>query len=253
MGPFCHAAEHALWLHVPGVARYLIRDGRELTYAPETGADEGSVRVFMLGSCIGALLLQRQQMVLHGNAFEVGDRCVICVGSSGAGKSTLAARMLQRGHRIIADDVCAIDPQGRAVPGMPRLKLWQETARRLGIDIAGLQRIRPSIAKFDLPIGDAFRTDPASIAAIYILKPWNRDHFAIDEIKGIEKFQALRANSYRYRFLKGMDLGPWHLQQCSALAGTVPLAQISRPRVGFDIDGLADFILTDLSGRGGAG
>ena len=252
IGPFSHAAEHALWLHVPSVARFLVRGGNELTYQPEEGVDEGTLRVFLLGTCIGALLLQRGQLVLHGNAFEVGDGCVICVGPSGAGKSTLAARMLQRGHRIIADDVCLIDAQGRAVPGMSRLKLWQETARGLEIETGGLRRLRPNMAKFDLPLGDAFRAEPAPIRAIYVLTPWNRDRFAIEDISGIAKFQALRANTYRFRFLKGMELGPLHLQQSMALAAQTPLAQVFRPRLGFDIDGLADTILSDLSRRGAA-
>lgn len=216
MGPFSHAAENALWLHVPGVARYLVRDGRELTYQPEEGGDEDSVRVFMLGTCIGALLMQRGQLVLHGNAFEVGDGCTICVGPSGAGKSTLAARMLQRGHRIIADDVCPIDAQGRAVPGLSRLKLWRETARGLEIETAGLRRLRPNIGKFDLPLGNAFRAEPSPIRAIYVLAPWNQDRFAIEDISGVAKFQALRANTYRFRFLKGMELGPLHMRQCTA-------------------------------------
>src|SRR5690606_8497050 len=103
--------------------------------------------------------------------------------------------------------VCPIDKEGRAVPGMSRLKLWQETARALEIETAGLRRLRPNMAKFDLPLGDAFRAQPAPIRAIYVLSPWNQDRFAIEDITGIAKFQALRANSYRFRFLKGMNLG----------------------------------------------
>lgn len=249
VGPLSHATENALWLRIPGVARYLVRDGRELIYQPEEEADEDSVRVFLLGTCIGALLLQRGQLVLHGNAFEVDEGCAICVGSSGAGKSTLAARMLQRGHRIIADDVCAIDPQGRAVPGMPRLKLWQDAAGGLDIETAGLRRIRPNMAKFHVPLGDTFQAEPLPVRAIYVLTPWNQDRFVITEIDGIAKFQALRTHSYRFRFVKGMNLGPPHLQQCSRLAADTPVVQVFRPRLGFDIDGLADLILIDLSDR----
>jgi len=249
LGPFSHVARDALWLRVPGIARYLVRDGRELIYQPEEGADEDSVQVFILGTCIGALLLQRGQLVLHGNAFEVGDGCVICVGRSGAGKSTLAARILQRGHRIIADDVCLIDPQGRAVPGLSRLKLWQDTASRLEIETGGLQRIRPHIEKFDVPLGKAFLMEPARVRAIYVLTPWNRDRFLVEDLTGIAQFEALRSNSYRFRFLKAMDIGPQHLQQCSKLAEHAPLARVFRPRAGFDIDGLADLILADLASR----
>lgn len=252
VGPFSHAAENALWLNIPGVGRYLVRDGREVMYQPEDDADEDSIRVFMLGTCLGALLIQRGQLVLHGNAFEVDDGCAICVGPSGAGKSTLVARMMQRGHRVIADDVCPIDGEGRVVPGMARLKLWQDSAQGLEIETRALQRVRPKMAKFTVPLGEAFRADPAPVRAIYVLSPWNQDRFVLEDITGMAKFQALRANSYRFRFLKGMDLGPRHLQQCSALAAETPVVQVFRPRAGFDIDGLADLILADLTQRGAA-
>lgn len=250
VGPFSHAAENALWLRVPGVARYLVRDGREVMYQPDAGIDEDSVRVFMLGPCFGALVWQRRTLVLHGNAFEVEDGCAICVGQSGAGKSTLAARILQRGHRIIADDVCPVDSQGRAVPGIARLKLWQEAARRLEIETATLQRVRPNIAKFHVPLEDAFQAEPLPVRAIYVLTPWNLDGFAIEPVTGMAKFQALCSNSYRFPFVKAMGLGSWHMQRCSAFATNVRIARIFRPRVGFDLDGLADLMLADLSERG---
>jgi len=59
----------------------------------------------------------------------------------------------------------------------------------------------------------------------------------------------LRTNSYRFNFLQGMDLAPRHLQQCAALAAKVRVAEISRPRAGFDIEGLADLLLADVAAR----
>ncbi|WP_374405287.1 hypothetical protein [Pelagerythrobacter sp.] len=249
IGPFSHAAPDALWLRIPNIARYLVQGGNRVTYAPEPGIDDDSVRVFLLGSCIGTLLLQRGQLVLHGNAFAIGDGCALCVGPSGAGKSTLAARMMQRGHPVIADDVCPIDAEGRAIPGMARMKLWQDTADRLAIDTSRLRRIRPGLAKYDLPMGETFHAQPLPVRAIYVLSPWNRETFAVKELSGLAKFQALRDNTYRFRFLKGMALGPGHMRQCGDLAARVPVAELHRPRQGFDIDGLVDAIRDDFVRR----
>lgn len=251
IGPFSHAAERALWLHIPGIARFLVEGGDRITYEAEPGSDEDGVRVFLLGSCIGTLLLQRGRLVLHGNAFALGDGCVVCVGPSGVGKSTLAARMMQRGHPIIADDVCPVDTGGYAIPGMARMKLWRDSADRLGIETAPLRRIRPELEKFDLPVPAPARAGPLAIRAIYILSPWNREAaFAVEDLSGLAKFQALRDNTYRFRFLKGMMLGADHMRQCSALAARVPVAELRRPRQGFDIDGLVDCILADFARRG---
>ncbi|GAB5348638.1 hypothetical protein [Alteriqipengyuania sp. 357] len=251
IGPYSHAVAQRLWLHIPGVARFLIENGNRVVYHPEPGIDEDSIRVFLLGSCVGTLLLQRGQLVLHGNAFAMGDGCVVCVGPSGAGKSTLAARMMQRGHAIIADDVCPVDPEGHAVPGMARMKLWQDTAERLGIDTTPLRRIRPELEKFDLPVALPARAGRLPIRAIYILSPWNREGaFAVEDLSGLAKFQALRDNTYRFRFVKGMLQAADHMKQCGTLAERVPVAQLHRPRQGFDIDGLVGCIQEDFERRG---
>ena len=249
IGPFSFARKGALWLEVPDVARFLVTDGCEIRYSKVPGIDEDSLRVFLLGTCFGALLLQRGALVLHGNAFVIDEQCAVCVGPSGAGKSTLAARMLQRGCGVVADDVVPLDEAGRAIPGLPRIKLWQDTADALGINTTGLRRIRPGLAKYDLPLRDAFQASPTPVRAIYVLGPWNRAEFALQELKGVAKFEALHANGYRPRFMKGMDLAAEQLQQSSALAARVSVIEVRRPRLGFDVDGLADRIVADFTQR----
>lgn len=246
LGPFLQTTPDQLWLTVPGIARFLIRYGKEIIYQPLDNTDEDSVRVFMLGSCIGALLFQRGLLVLHGNAFEVDGHCVMCVGQSGAGKSTLAAEMMQRGYRIIADDVCPLDATGNAIPGMPRIKLWQDSADKLNIDTSGLQRIRPLLEKFNYPLDELYCDTPLPVRSIYILNTHNENRFELERINGMDKFTPLKQNTYRYGYLKGMDLSQQHLKQCSQLATKIQLSRIQRPRGSFQLTELADFILDDV-------
>ena len=246
LGPFLQTTPDQLWLTVPDVARFLIRRGREIIYHPLSNADEDSIRVFMLGSCIGALLFQRGFLVLHGNAFEVEDGCVICVGQSGAGKSTLAAEMMRRGYRIISDDVCPLDAAGNAIPGMPRIKLWQDSADKLGIDTSGLRRIRPWLEKFNYPLHEQYCNTPLPVKSVYILNSHNENCFDIERIQGMDKFVPLKQNTYRYGYLKGMNLSQQHLRQCGQLATQIQLARIRRPRGSFQLEALADFILDDV-------
>lgn len=245
--PFLQTTQDQLWLTVPSVARFLVRRGREIIYQPLEDTDEDSIRVFMLGSCVGALLFQRGFLVLHGNAFDVDGQCIMCVGQSGAGKSTLAAEMMRRGHRIIADDVCPIDPAGNAIPGMPRIKLWQDSADKLGVDTSELKRIRPLLEKFNYPLGESYCDSPLSIKSIYILNSHNEAGFELERINGMDKFEPLKQNTYRYGYLKGMNLSQRHLKQCSQLASKIQLSRIYRPKGSFQLEELADFILDDVT------
>ncbi|ASK88400.1 hypothetical protein [Sphingorhabdus sp. SMR4y] len=248
IGPFMWASPTALQLHIPDVARFLVSDGESIVYDPEPGIDDDSVRVFMLGSALGALLFQRGYLVLHGNAVQIGDSCIICVGHSGAGKSTLAAAFMQRGYNLLADDVVPIDNDCLAIPGFPRIKLWQDAADKLEIDTEPLNRIRPDMEKFNLPITENFVSKPLPVKHIYILRSDDDENgFSSTSIKGLQKFPALHANTYRQKFLDSMDLRPDHLNLCGKLAGQTAITRVVRPRQGFEIDQLVDHILSDLS------
>ncbi|MDM4769032.1 hypothetical protein [Solimonas sp. SE-A11] len=247
LGPYLWAGPRQFWLHIPEVARFLVNDGCEIRVDPEPGIDDDSLRVFLLGSAFGALLFQRGLLVLHGNAIQVGDRAMICVGHSGAGKSTLAAAFLRRGYNILADDVVPVDAQCRALPGFPRIKLWQDTASRMQIDTAGLRRIRPGMEKFNFPVVTQFADCALPVRWIYILSGENQPDIQLDPVAGMDRFLPLRDNTYRVSFLKGMGLNGKHLRLIGQVAARIRLVRVTRPDHGFELDALVDSILADIA------
>lgn len=248
LGPYLWAGPREFLLQVPDVARYWIRDGRDIVIDPAPGADEDSLRVFLLGSGFGALLFQRGHLVLHGNAIEVDGRCLVCVGHSGAGKSTLAAEFLRRGHRLLADDVVPVDADCRALPGFPRIKLWKDTAQRLQIDTAALRRIRPGMEKFDFPVApQSSGVAPLPLRWVYILRSHNEPDFRFEALQGMDRYLPLRAHTYRLSYLSGMGLKAEHLALAGRLAGRIRLVRVSRPDRGFRLAELADRILADIA------
>ena len=156
-GVLYQAAPGVFRLKVNGIARYLVTDGREIVVQADADADASAVRVFLLGSAMGALLLQRGILPLHTSAIESAGRCVAFAGNSGRGKSTLAAAFHGRGYRVLADDVLAVR-DGRGVPpmaysGSRELKLWADALDLLEIEADGLRRARPQVEKSCLPTG----------------------------------------------------------------------------------------------------
>jgi hypothetical protein len=254
VGPQLWVSPDRFILEIPRVARFEVARGTEIRVDPAPGIDPESVRLFLLGSAFGALLFQRGHLVLHGNAIEVDGRCMVCVGASGAGKSTLAAAFARRGYPVLADDVVPVDARGAALPGLPRIKLWQDAAEWLGIETAGLRRIRPEMAKFNMPLAADGKVAPAPVPIrwIYILaQDATRDEVRVVPVHGMARFGPLRNNTYRVRYLKGMKLGPAHLERCGTLAGQVHLARVTRPDgAGPDqaarVDALVDRLLADM-------
>ena len=65
-------------------------------------------RLYILGTCMGAILMQRKILPLHGSVIAIDGKAYAIVGDSGAGKSTLASAFLKRGYQLLTDDVIAV-------------------------------------------------------------------------------------------------------------------------------------------------
>ena len=242
--------EDSFWLTVPGVARFLISNGNSIVVDPFVGVDEDSIRVFVLGSCMGALLMQRNLFLLHGNAIKVGSNCISFAGNSGIGKSTLSGAFFKRGYSILADDVCAVDPKGHVLPSFPQIKLWLDASTQLNIQTEALRKIRPNIDKFAVPLGAQFHTDSLTLKVVYILQSHNEDNFEFTTISGMNKLKPLQNNTYRRSYLKGMGKDKSHFNQCGTLSNQIHLVSIVRPQHGFKLEQLVDLIEADMHARG---
>lgn len=249
-GLYYQAMESALWLHVPNVARFLITQGQQIIIDPIEGVDEDSIRVFILGSCMGALLMQRNLFLLHGNAIKVGDHCVSFVGHSGAGKSTLSGAFFKRGYSILADDVCAVNADGHVVPSFPQIKLWFDAAKQLDIDTHALNKIRPLIEKFAVPLAQQFHPNTLPLKMVYSLHAHNKDEFHFMPITGMHKLQPLQINTFRKNYLKGLQKEQSHFKQCAQIASQIGVVRINRPNDGYKLDELVGLVEQDLTARG---
>jgi len=207
-----HSDSGALVLVIPQVARFRIAGGQSITVEPDTGVPERNVRLFLLGSAFGALLHQRGLLPLHANAVEIEGKAVAFMGESGAGKSTLAAWFHDRGHRILADDVCVVrsTQTGRPIisSGLPRLRLWAEALALTGRDVASFDRSyladADHVDKFDVPIkGSAGAGLEMDLGALYLLR--RGDEFSVVELSGAEAGEAVIANTYRGSYVAAVN------------------------------------------------
>lgn len=244
------AAPDRLLLTIAGVARYLVEAGRRITIERQAGATDDDVRVFLLGSALGALLLQRRVLVLHGSAVQVGDRAVAFLGGCGAGKSTLATALGQRGYPVLTDDLCVVVPGPRGEPsleaGLARTKLKMDTLHRLGIPAGTLPVVDRKTEKRAWPVVGTCAGDTLPIGKLYELRAAAADEIVVSPLRGAEKFQALMRHTYRLGFVEGLGLQASHFRQALALAGPVELAVVDRPAAPFRLRELADRIVADL-------
>ncbi len=255
-----NAQESASWyqisagrflLKVDQVARYLVSDGNEIMVETLPLANAKDVRLFLLGSAMGALLHQRGVWPIHGSAVAIGHGAVLFVGAKGSGKSTLAGAFYQRGNHVLSDDVCAVtggdDGAVMVWSAYPRISLWADSVTKLGSEPGQLTRTDSFQEKYVLPM-QHFSRDAEMIQAVYALyTSEEQESVHLMPLKGFDKVQELTANTYRLHFLTGMQLARQHFQQAQALAKQARVVRITRPTQSFILDELADTIERDLA------
>jgi len=253
-GILFQASPEAFLLKVDRIARYFVSGGNRIVIKPEQNAHEDDIRLFLMGSVMGALLHQRSFLPLHASAVEINGKCVLFTGPSGRGKSTLAAGFARRGTSLFADDICAvsIDKKGspRVVPGFEQLKLWEDTLSVLDLDVGLLKSVRfgKTLKKYYLPVSQ-FRNTTSPVHSVFVLDTHNEPHILISQFKGMQKIEAIIENTYRVNFLDGFKRRQQHFDLCKKMAEAVSIYHIARPHKPhpFDLDGLIHKVEACLS------
>jgi hypothetical protein len=232
------------------IARYLIINGNEIIVEPIDKSNEPAIRLFLLGSAMGALLHQRNILPLHGSCINFNNQAVVFAGVSGSGKSTLSAKLCEKGYPSLADDISAISFNKEApilLPGIPQLKLWRDSLIKLKIETSGLQKVRAELEKYLFPVDNFNLSHKMPLKKIYIISTKNQAGTEIEKINGIDKFNLLKTHTYRYNFVRGMNLELSHFKLASGLASKIEVCKLSRESNGFEIDKLADIVIDDLN------
>ena len=239
-----------LLLKIDHIADFLVSDGREIVVQAMPSAEPESVRLFLLGSALGAILHQRGILPLHASAVRVNGECIAFCGASGSGKSTTAGVFVNRGYELIADDICAValDAKGQPLvyPEYTQLKLWEDSLSQSGQDPAAYSRVRHVLDKFKVPAGQGGGMEPLRFRKVYVLSPGHENRIAIHPLEGMARFGAIRDNTYRKKFVDGLGQSREHFRAVSAIGKFVPVYRVERPRKPFLLEELADRLEHDF-------
>jgi hypothetical protein len=239
------AGPNDFWMDVPGIARLHVSHGAKILIDLAPGASLNELRAYLLGSATGALLHQRGFMPLHASAVEIDGQAIAFCGASGAGKSTLALNLVKRGHRLLSDDICAIDTSSGVPsiwPGLINLKLWRESLTAVGEGYEALQPVLPALDKYKLPIAETVGYHGHRVAHIFLLSVSERQQLAITHLQGTDGLAALVANTFRGQLVGPMKRDQRHFTQCVAIAASIKLHRLSYPWSLADIESTCQVI-----------
>lgn len=231
--PHLKISEDQLFLQVYNQAQFYIEKGELVNIYLEEGADTDSVQLFLNGSVLGAILLQKKILALHGSSFCYNGVGVVVCGHSGAGKSSVTAAFCQNGAQFITDDITPVSvKEGETYinPLKTEIKLWDDTLAQLSLPSENLRKIRPTFDKFYYPYEPSAELN-SKLDLIIILNTHNKEEFISSELTGVNKFIALKNQIYRKLYLKGMPQTEQNLcRQLLSLGQKVRVLQVTRPQ-----------------------
>ncbi|MDF2835621.1 MAG: hypothetical protein K0Q63_1261 [Paenibacillus sp.] len=237
--------EDIVLLRIPDTAIFGMQDGHTIWVSPFPNASLDKIRLYLLGSCMGVILMQRRIMPLHGSALAIDGRAYAIVGASGAGKSTLSSYLLQQGHGLLSDDLIAVHASDQetplVMPAYPQQKIWQESMQLLGKSTDGLQPLFERETKYAVPVAGQFCNKPMPLAGIFELVKGNNDA-AVAPIEGLERFHALLRHTFRGFMLQPLGLMEWHFQTITKYSVHIDMYRLTRPSHGDSLDELHRFV-----------
>ncbi|MEK5318923.1 serine kinase [Paenibacillus sp. FSL L8-0644] len=232
---------------IPGTAIYAVREGKEIEVSIFSGADPDTVRLFVLGTCMGVLLMQRRILPIHGSAVVIGGRAYAFVGESGTGKSTLAAVFRQAGYQMVSDDVIAVKATGSSAivyPAYPQQKLGLESLLQLEAlrenkhvrnsvmpQYTDLRTLAGELNKYAVPAVDDFYNDPLPLGGVFELVADSPTRALMREgelvavteqpLNVLECLHTLLQHTYRRVIIPRMGLSEWSFDTAARMARKV--------------------------------
>jgi hypothetical protein len=246
--------EKLVFFQVPNIATFLIQGGRSITVSPMGEYKEDVIRLYILGSCMGAILMQRRILPLHGSAVAIKGKAYAIIGDSGAGKSTLASAFLSRGFQLLTDDIIAVslskDNIPFVTPSYPQQKLWKESMAEFGMGINEYRPIYQRETKFAIPILTQFCSEPLPLAGAFELVKSENEKIEIVEIEKLARLRALLFHTFRNSIITNQGLMDWHFTNSTRIISQIDIYQLRRPTSGFTAYHLVDYILGSIKKEG---
>jgi hypothetical protein len=161
--------------------------------------------------------------------------------------------LAQRGLRVLADDVCLIDPTPAddlmVIPSSPWLKLWRHSLQNLGRQAEGLERIFSEDDKYRLPLETAWKREPIRKLVFLEANEESSSQIRVEEIPRVTAVPLLMSLTHQAYVLEATGQKPENFLRCGRVLSQARAYRLIRPW-GLDhlqatADAVAKFLLEE--------
>jgi hypothetical protein len=246
--PMSSISKDEYLLNVRDICRYYAGHGTKIVAEPVAGMDEHSIRLFMLGTVMAAILYQRGDIPLHASAIVKDGKLTLFAGNSGAGKSTLLAMLATKGYEVFTDDVCVLQHNTTGTnevlgtASYPMIKLWDDAISQLDNDTFTRDfKVRPLLPKYGQFFYDTFNAQALPVDKIFVLSPENSaTEISVERLINVQAFKKLEKQAYKFQLITNTRLRTLHFSLLSQITNHIPVFEVRRPISGTNVEALCN-------------
>ena len=229
-----------------------IRDGNTIIMQLYPDADNELAKIYLLGSAMGAIQVQRGRIPIHGGAVVTPRGAMIITGGQGAGKSTMTSAFVYNGYPYLTDDVSSIRIEGDnaiIVPAYPQRKLVRDACAPLGYAPEDLVLVDGERDKFAVRDIENWCLEPTKLWAIAEIYPVERgEEISVSQVKGRDMLDCVTRNLYRlWMHVSNGGMKPEVFKKILTIAGQTEVYRVRVPRGIENITGIAQDIASALN------
>ena len=230
-----------MWFYVENVAIFHIYNGNTVIVEPMGDKNNKMIKLYIMGSVMGMILLQKNRVAIHGGGIVVDGKGCIFTGQKGAGKSTISTALRKKGYKFISDDVCAINCNeiNTMYHGFGYQKLCEDVMATLGYDTKKYETFRGDLNenKYIVPAFDEFIKEEVPLNVIFELDIEDVDKVKVKEIVGTDKIKYMISNIFRVEMLPySGGIEPSYFKKCAEIAKNIKYYKNTRPKDIFFVD-----------------
>lgn len=228
---FRHAQGWLLNIDCEGKGRLLIRDDAiDIDWHGGTPADH-----YLQTIGLALWLELRGALCLHANTLSRDGAAIGLIAPSQTGKTTLSAVFMQRGWRLLNDDMAAMHGKGgswQVHPSRPQLRLWPDSAQYFhGDDFRDLAPVHARFAKRIAPLPGIASADAVPLRHLFVLDRREGDagEITFERLSPSDALLLLVQNSILGDAVQALGIEAKRLKALAGLLATVSVTRVSYP------------------------
>lgn len=230
----------------------VIRNGNEILIEKDTPEAGGNpLNAFVFGLCMAELLLQRGIHVLHGSCLVKDGKGLLITGGCHSGKSTLSFELLNRGWKLMSDDLVAVTEEDGifyAWSSFAGQKMWDTSVKQFQIEdrITGvLFETDTGKTKYSIDASRQFEAGRVRLDGGIFLIP-GAEKLCLHEVKGFAGTDLLMRNTpQKYHVLDSRQKSGL-LSDCIRMAKQMRLFVAERPDDVPTVCEIADWLIGQI-------